>query len=155
MVIVAATLAIVLHADRTSPPNHLATSRSGPGSGAAQAPRLPAPTTVPARPAFSAVSTSPYAAVYSMSSAAMDLSLVTQNRCWIELRSGSAAGPVVFEGILSSGEQKSFSDLAGGLWLRIGYPPGVVMHIDGSTVTVPSVPAPYDVTVESPPVGSA
>jgi hypothetical protein len=52
----------------------------------------------------------------------------------------------MFEGILGPGDQRAFTNLTG-LWLRLGYPAGVTIQIDGTTITIPPSSTPFDVTV--------
>lgn len=113
--------------------------------------RLPSPPpTTPPPIGVTLVSTNPSAAEYAVTSEPVDLSLVATGRCWIELRSGSVGGPIVFEGILTSGDHQSFDALPG-LWLRLGYPAGVRLQIDATAVSLPSTAGPYDVTVHGTP----
>jgi hypothetical protein len=87
-------------------------------------------------------------AAYTVSSGPVQLALATSSRCWVELRAGSAIGPVVFEGVLDPGASRAFEN-AVGLWLRLGYPPGVVLAVDGRPVGLPTSASPIDVTVNS------
>jgi hypothetical protein len=64
------------------------------------------------------------------------------------MRAGSISGPVLYEGVLGPGAKPAFEN-AGGLWLRLGYPPGVAVHVDGQQVGLPASAAPLDVTVDS------
>jgi hypothetical protein len=57
-------------------------------------------------------------------------------------------GPVVFEGILTAGASRAFEN-AIGLWLRLGYPPGVELVVDGRLVGLPASASPIDVTVNT------
>jgi hypothetical protein len=86
-------------------------------------------------------------ASYSISGDSVALSMVATGRCWVQLRAGSVNGPLVYQGILSSGDHKSFSALPG-LWLRLGYPVGVGLQLDGVALNLPASASPYDVTVE-------
>ena len=87
-------------------------------------------------------------AAYTVSSGPVQLALATSSRCWVELRAVSAIGPLVFEGVLSPGASRAFEN-AVGLWLRLGYPPGVILAVDGRPVGLPSSASPIDVTVNS------
>ncbi|GAB4248818.1 MAG: cytoskeleton protein RodZ [Thermoleophilia bacterium] len=70
---------------------------------------------------------------------------VTQNRCWLIVREGSAEGPTVYSGTLEEGRQLSFSG-ADRYWLNIGNPSAVRLEIDGTDVNVPE---PYGIFVAS------
>ncbi|MDA8047173.1 MAG: DUF4115 domain-containing protein [Actinomycetota bacterium] len=84
-----------------------------------------------------------------MTTSSVDLSLSAANRCWVELRSVSASGPLVYAGVLSAGSVRSFA--APGLWLRLGFPEAVRIQVDGRPITLPASADPYDVTVQSTP----
>lgn len=108
----------------------------------------PVTTTLPARTSPVATSTSSTGVTYLVSSAAVTLRLEASTRCWLELRSGSANGPVLYEGVLAPGAAQVFNyDQA--LWLRLGYPAGVTLQLNGSTVTLPSNGSPYNVSVQN------
>jgi hypothetical protein len=87
-------------------------------------------------------------AAYTVSSGPVQLAVAASTRCWVELRAVSAIGPVVFEGILGPGVSRAFEN-AVGLWIRLGYPPGVVLAVDGRPVGLPASASPLDVTVNS------
>jgi hypothetical protein len=87
------------------------------------------------------------AAVYTVHSGPIAVSLTTAGRCWVELRSASATGPLLFEGVLSPGAQKAFADLTG-VWLRLGYPAGVTIHVNGASISIPANSSPFNITVE-------
>lgn len=70
---------------------------------------------------------------------------VTQDRCWLIVREGSAEGPTVYSGTLEEGRQLSFSG-ADRYWLTIGNPSAVRLEIDGTEVDVPE---PYGTFVAS------
>jgi hypothetical protein len=78
----------------------------------------------------------------------VQLAVAASTRCWVELREVSSIGPVVFEGILGPGASRAFEN-AVGLWIRLGYPPGVVLAVDGRPVGLPASASPLDVTVNS------
>jgi Domain of unknown function (DUF4115) len=87
-------------------------------------------------------------AAYTVSSGPVQLALAASTRCWVQLRAVSALGPVVFEGILGPGASRAFEN-AIGLWIRLGYPPGVVLAVDGRPVGLPASASPIDVTVNT------
>jgi hypothetical protein len=88
-------------------------------------------------------------AAYSVNAAALNLVVTASRPCWIELRGGSAASPVVFEGTIPAGVSRTFTT-AGSIWLRVGNPAGAKLTIDGFVVNLPSVANPFDVTVTVP-----
>ncbi|HVA73278.1 MAG TPA: DUF4115 domain-containing protein [Acidimicrobiales bacterium] len=136
--------------------------RSGGGAPVHQAasPKIPAavhapkaatarhPVQVPAQPVPLASGSTAYSAAYEVGSGPVDLGLVAVQRCWVELRTGSTTGPIVFEGLLAPGDRKSFGALPG-LWLRIGNPAGLNVVVDGTAIPLPPTATPYEVTVES------
>jgi hypothetical protein len=73
--------------------------------------------------------------------------LAATGTCWVELRSGSASGPILFEGDLGPGASHAFTNQSG-IWLRVGYPAGVSLMLDGSPVKLPATGSPYDVSVQ-------
>jgi len=105
-------------------------------------------TTAPAVPVVVAGAQSSGTAAYTVSSGPVQLAVAASSRCWVELRAVSALGPVVFEGILGPGASRAFEN-AVGLWVRIGYPAGVVLAVDGRPVGLPASASPLDVTVNS------
>jgi RodZ C-terminal domain len=129
---------------------HGGNSPSHRAASAQTVPRTAPPTTTPATtvpaPAVLATSSSPDAAVYTVPTGPVSLVLTSTNRCWVELRSGSPTGDLVFQGVLSPGEHQTFSNLTG-LWLRLGYPSGVTIQIDRTTITIPPSSSPFDITV--------
>jgi len=100
------------------------------------------PTTQP--PPFVELSSGGGTDSYSVSGSPLELTLSAVGRCWVELRQGSPSGPMVFTGILGPGQSRSFQS-AQGLWLRLGYPPGMTMTVNGHTLPLPANPAPLNV----------
>ena len=130
------------------PPAHSTAGLPLPSSGALPnaAKRIPTTTTVPA-PTFVASASGDGLASYTVNSASVDLVLLASGRCWVELRAGSESGPVIFSGILDPGDHRTFEEPAG-VWLRLGYPNGVAVQINGSAVGLPATSSPLDVSVE-------
>lgn len=126
----------------TTPPSTATTGRT-------VAP-VPVPPTTVASPAVVAVSRQPSAAVYQVNSGSVSVSLLSSGRCWIQVRSRSALGPIMFESIVVPGAQKNFGDTAG-LWLRLGNPAAVQIRVDGTVLALPAVANPFDLTVEVAP----
>lgn len=127
-------------------PAVVAGGRSGrlPAAGAGAA-----PSTTLAPPAVVATSTNSTYAAYTVNATSMDVTLSTSGACWVELRNGTASGPVVFEGILPAATTRRFHAV-GSIWLRLGNPPRVSLTIDGSPVSLPGGGNPFDVTVTAP-----
>jgi len=97
---------------------------SGRGNGAAAA---SAPTTNPATP--------------SVASPAFALISATRGRCWLLVRNGGPNGAIVFEGVLEQGRAKRFQ-VSGRLWVRMGRPDVVDIHVAGRVVNgLPGTPA--------------
>ena len=121
----------------------------GPSGGPAPA---AAPTTAPTAstvpPALTATSSTSTDAIYTVTGGQLQLSLTASGPCWVELRSGSPTGPVVYEGTIQAGSSQDFS-AGGGAWLRLGDPGGVQLRINGSPVQLPPVANPFNVTVSS------
>ena len=110
-------------------------------------PTAPVPTPVnTAPPALTATSSTATDAIYTVTGGQLELSLSASGPCWVELRSGSPTGPVVYEGTIQPGTSQSFS-AGGAAWLRMGDPAGVRLRINGSPVQLPSAANPYNVTV--------
>lgn len=105
---------------------------------------VPPASTVP--PALTATSTSATEAVYTVTAGSLQVSVDASAPCWVELRSGSPSGPVVYEGTLQSGASQTFS-AGNGLWMRLGNPGGVQMRINGAAVNLPAAANPFNITV--------
>jgi hypothetical protein len=114
-------------------------SRSHPVPAAAsKAPAVTtAPTTAPPPPPVQLVSSAPGAATYRAATRPV-LTLSTTADCWVEARSGSAQGAVVYAGVISAGQSRP---MAGPVWLLIGNPRGVTLTINGAPVHPPGLTA--------------
>jgi hypothetical protein len=88
-------------------------------------------------------------AIFSLTSSA-SIELVATQRCWIDVRSGSAGGPSVFSATLTSGQRQTLPS-GQTLWIRLGYPPGVSIVINGTPLAAPalSTPSPYNVKFQT------
>jgi cytoskeleton protein RodZ len=64
------------------------------------------------------------------------LLVASRGRCWIEVRSGSASGPVVFLRTLEQGETARLQGTR--LWVRLGAPWNVDATVNGKSVQLPS-----------------
>jgi cytoskeleton protein RodZ len=64
-----------------------------------------------------------------------------RSRCWLLIRTGSASGPIVYQGVLEQGKSLHFT-LRHDLWMRMGAPDGLDISLDGRLVSrFPAVPA--------------
>jgi len=68
-------------------------------------------------------------------------------RCWLLVRSGSATGAVVYEGILQAGETKQFAQRP--LWIRFGAPWSASVQLDGKAVALPQSTGPLNMLFTS------
>ena len=71
--------------------------------------------------------------------------MVVTSPSWVQIRVGSAAGPIVYQAVLHPGDRKPVP-ANGPVWVRIGNPPGISIVIDGTPVplVVPDTSAPYN-----------
>lgn len=102
------------------------------------------PATHPARPRVTPTSSGATEASYAVASGPVQLSLFASGVCWVELRTGSQSGPIMFEGTLEPGVRQTFQP-DGNVWLRLGDPGGVQLQVDGITISLPASAVPYDV----------
>jgi hypothetical protein len=123
-------------------------ARHGSGSGTAALPSTPttAPTLAPPPtvPAAVLVASDNQGATFSLSSQ-VQIELVPTSNCWIQVRQGSATGPVLYEGLLRPGQPYPLPG-TGPLWLRLGNPPGVSVVVNGVPLQtpMPSTAQPYN-----------
>ncbi len=80
---------------------------------------------------------------YTVGARVVSLSVSATAGCWVELRSSSASGPLMYQGVLTQGTVKAFQ--ATDVWIRIGFPPGVHIEANGSSVKLPSTAAPLNI----------
>ena len=65
----------------------------------------------------------------------------TRGRCWLLVRNGGPNGATVFEGVLEQGQAKRFQ-VSGRLWLRMGRPDALDIHVAGRVVNgLPGTPS--------------
>lgn len=93
----------------------------------------PTTTTVPAMPA-SLISKTASTATYQLTGAPT-INFVGSGSCWIEIRQGDQAGKILFQGVLSSGSQKSQT---GPFWVRLGNPAAISVQINGKVLNQPA-----------------
>jgi hypothetical protein len=68
--------------------------------------------------------------------APVTLSLVAaRGRCWLLVRNGTAAGPIVWTGTLEPGQARRF--VVRSLWIRMGAPWNLAARLGGRTLTIP------------------
>src|SRR5262249_38298441 len=53
---------------------------------------------------------------------------------WLWIRSGSSSGPTVYEGTLVQGKTLPVTLTSGPVWMRIGDPPSLDIHLGGKVV---------------------
>jgi transcriptional regulator with XRE-family HTH domain len=68
----------------------------------------------------------------------------TTGNCWLEIRGGSATGPILYEATLPAGSAISFHRRF--LWVRVGAPWSLAITIDGHSRAVP-LTAPGDIAI--------
>ena len=142
---------VELHPFGPSTSHHVASAHGRSSAAPAGPAGTPAPTVAPAPtttvpPALTATSSTPTDALYTVAPGQLQVSLSASGPCWVELRTGSPSGPVMYEGIMQAGASQSFS-AGGGVWLRLGDPGGVQLRINGSAVQLPNAANPFNVTV--------
>jgi hypothetical protein len=71
--------------------------------------------------------------------------LVPTSSCWVQVRTGTANGPVVFQGTMHVGDRLPLPTNTP-VWLRLGNPPGVSIVVNGTPLhlVTPNVPQPYN-----------
>jgi hypothetical protein len=125
------------------------------GSPPAQNPVTEAPLSPPTTTAapVQLVQSDNFGATFSLNSSA-SIELVASQRCWVEVRTGSAYGPVVFSATLTGGQHQTLPS-GQTLWIRLGYPPGVSVVINGTplTASVLSNPSPYNLKFQAASTG--
>jgi hypothetical protein len=107
------------------------------------------PTTIaPADPAV-LIGQSTDGASYSLVPTAQ-LQLVATDRCWVEIRTGSSSGAIVFRGLMQPGDHQPLPP-GTSLWLRLGNPAGISIVINGQPLhlaAVPSTSQPFNITFQ-------
>ncbi|HLK42953.1 MAG TPA: helix-turn-helix domain-containing protein [Thermoleophilia bacterium] len=68
----------------------------------------------------------------------------TTGNCWLEIRSGSATGPLLYEATLAAGDTVRFHRRF--LWVRVGAPSSLRLTVDGRVEPVP-LTAPGDIAI--------
>jgi hypothetical protein len=90
-------------------------------------------TTAPPKPA-QLLSAGGGTATYQLRSKDALVVVKASGPCWIEVRVGSSAGQVVYEGTLEAGMT---AHVTGPAWIRLGNPPAVTVLVDGTPMPVP------------------
>ncbi len=63
------------------------------------------------------------------------LLVASRGNCWLEIRQGSASGPLLYEDTLPQGQSLPVSLAHGPLWIRIGDPPSLDIRLGGKLLT--------------------
>jgi hypothetical protein len=111
---------------------HKTTHTSSPLATSTTTPTSP-PTTAPLQPAV-LLSTAGSTTTYQLHSPSASIVVTASGPCWLEVKVGSPAGQVVYEGTLAAGQRSS---VTGPAWLRLGDPPNVSVTVNGTVMTVP------------------
>jgi hypothetical protein len=101
---------------------------------AASSTSTPGTTTVAASVPDSARGTT--ATVVPTAGVGAELSLTAARDTWVEIRSGSASGTILFTGTLGAGATKTFA--AAALWARFGAAADVAAQLNGRTLQLPA-----------------
>lgn len=92
------------------------------------------------------LSSSAGASVYQVAKSA-PITLSLSGRCWVEVRSGGASGPVTHEATMPAGTTLR---LSGPVWIRLGNPAAVGITVGSTTVTPPwNTGGAYDLELRS------
>jgi hypothetical protein len=124
-----------------------------PRSPAGAAPASPSPVTPPttAAPKGSAVliDKNSQGARYSVEPSTASIELVPTSACWVQVRTGSASGPVTFQGTMHVGDRLPLPT-SGPVWLRLGNPPGISIVVNGTPLhlVTASVAQPYNLELQ-------
>lgn len=94
----------------------------------------PTTTTTALAPPASLVSKTTSTATYQVTGSPT-ISFIGSGSCWIEIRQGDQTGKVLFEGVLSPGNQKSQT---GPFWVRLGNPGAISVQINGTVLSQPA-----------------
>lgn len=116
------------------------------GSGQ-QRPALPSPETPTSRPSPALKSRSVTLRPRHRLSARPRIVLAAAGgECWIAVRLGSRAGPLLYENLLQPGQTVSFARRA--LWVRVGAPSNLLLKVDGRRLAPLSGSAPVDIVLD-------
>jgi hypothetical protein len=123
---------------------------AGPATAPATPPPTVAPTTTvaPQAPAV-LIDSNSQGARYSVEPSAASIELVATSPCWVQVRTGSAVGPVVFQRTMHVGDHLPLAT-TGAVWLRLGNPPGVSIVVNGTPLhlVTSSVAQPYNLELQ-------
>lgn len=92
-------------------------------------------TTTSANGTTTAVTTHP-AATSAAATGVVSLLVAARNDTWLEVRSGSSTGPLLYSGTLVAASTKTFR--ARGLWARFGAAGNLSARLDGKPIRLPS-----------------
>jgi hypothetical protein len=116
---------------------------------ATPAPTVTSPTTVAPKASAVLIDSNSQGARYSVQPSAASIELVATSRCWVQVRTGSAVGPVTFQATMHVGDHLPLPT-TGAVWLRLGNPPGVSIVVDGTPLhlVTSSVAQPYNLELQ-------
>jgi cytoskeleton protein RodZ len=65
--------------------------------------------------------------------------VAARGACWVEVRVGGPSGKLLFENTLQQGQSQTVSLASGSLWMNVGDPPNLDVHLGGKVV--PGLPS--------------
>lgn len=120
--------------------------QAGPASASATTavPAHPPAPTGSAAAAVAASSIGSTSAAYTVSGATINLIVTASAPCWIDVRPAPSA-PSIFTGTLTPGQRRAFSE-GGNVWMRVGFPAGLRVVVNGSAIPLPAGSNPYNLS---------
>jgi hypothetical protein len=112
-------------------------------------PTVTPPTTAPPKASAVLIDSNSQGARYSVEPSSASIELVPTSTCWVQVRTGSATGPVTFQGTMHVGDRLPLPT-SGPVWLRLGNPPGVSIVVNGTPLhlVTASVAQPYNLELQ-------
>jgi hypothetical protein len=95
-------------------------------------PPSPQPTTTTPAAAPVLISSDRRGGRYLVSHSA-EIELATTSPCWVQVRAGTVAGPILFQGVLPPDDRRRLPS-GRRLWLRLGNPAGVAVVVNSNTL---------------------
>jgi hypothetical protein len=69
--------------------------------------------------------------------------------CWVQVRTGNATGPVVYQGVIQVGQTETLP-ASGTMWVRVGFEANIWIYVNGLELPGSSpTPTPYNFTFET------